>query len=241
MIKFFRKIRFDLMGKNNTSKYLKYAIGEVVLVVVGILIALSISNWNENRKLTNTMKSVYSIIQNDLLSDIDVIEKVLVSSQIRDTIFKKVIDKKITYEDYLKCNLCIRILGGYPDIKLKTKGLKLLEQNSTILNSYQNTLSININDFYSYFTTEIGVALQEVDLDYIENRSYFKNNMAWFEDYENGKMNEEFIKYALTSFDYRNRVISFYSLYYDSYLKYLREYKKEAIKLIAKINKEIKE
>ena len=50
MIKFFRKIRYDLMEKNKTGKYLKYAIGEIVLVVVGILIALQINTWNEQRK-----------------------------------------------------------------------------------------------------------------------------------------------------------------------------------------------
>ena len=38
------------MGKNKTGKYLKYAIGEIILVVIGILIALSINNWNEERK-----------------------------------------------------------------------------------------------------------------------------------------------------------------------------------------------
>jgi len=49
MIKFFRKIRYDLMEKNKTSKYLKYAIGEIVLVVIGILIALQINSWNQQR------------------------------------------------------------------------------------------------------------------------------------------------------------------------------------------------
>ena len=49
MIKFFRKIRYDLMGKNKTRKYLKYAIGEIILVVIGILIALQINNWNQQR------------------------------------------------------------------------------------------------------------------------------------------------------------------------------------------------
>ena len=53
MIKFFRKIRYNLMSENKTGKYLKYAIGEIVLVVIGILIALSINNWNENRKSSN--------------------------------------------------------------------------------------------------------------------------------------------------------------------------------------------
>ena len=50
MIKFFRKIRYNLMEQNKTGKYLEYAIGEIVLVVIGILIALSINNWNENNK-----------------------------------------------------------------------------------------------------------------------------------------------------------------------------------------------
>ncbi len=50
MIKFFRKIRQRLLTENKFSKYLLYAIGEIVLVVIGILIALSINNWNEANK-----------------------------------------------------------------------------------------------------------------------------------------------------------------------------------------------
>ncbi len=50
MIKFFRKIRQQLLSENKLSKYLIYAIGEIILVVIGILIAISINNWNEGRK-----------------------------------------------------------------------------------------------------------------------------------------------------------------------------------------------
>jgi hypothetical protein len=53
MIKFFRKIRQRLLSGNKFSKYLIYAIGEIILDVIGILIALSINNWNENRKIKN--------------------------------------------------------------------------------------------------------------------------------------------------------------------------------------------
>ena len=50
MIKFFRSIRKTLLNEGRTSKYFKYAIGEIILVVIGILIALQINNWNESRK-----------------------------------------------------------------------------------------------------------------------------------------------------------------------------------------------
>ncbi len=50
MIKFFRKIRRNLLSDGKTGKYLKYAIGEIILVVIGILIALQINNWNNTIK-----------------------------------------------------------------------------------------------------------------------------------------------------------------------------------------------
>ena len=69
MIKFFRKIRYTLMEKKQTGKYLKYAIGEIILVVIGILIALSINNWNESRKQSKSEKEFIESIKNDLKQD----------------------------------------------------------------------------------------------------------------------------------------------------------------------------
>jgi hypothetical protein len=57
MIKFFRQIRQNLIMKNNTGKYFKYAIGEIILVVIGILIALQINNWNTTRELKHRIKN----------------------------------------------------------------------------------------------------------------------------------------------------------------------------------------
>lgn len=53
MLKFFRKIRQGLLAESKFSKYMLYATGEIVLVVIGILIALQINNWNDARKLEN--------------------------------------------------------------------------------------------------------------------------------------------------------------------------------------------
>jgi len=58
MIKFFRKIRQNLLMENKTGKYLKYAIGEIILVVIGILIALYLNNLNESSK-NNQLENAY--------------------------------------------------------------------------------------------------------------------------------------------------------------------------------------
>ena len=69
MIKFFRKIRQNLLSEGKTGKYLKYAIGEIVLVVIGILIALQINNWNEKRKENSTIETYLKGIVVDLNND----------------------------------------------------------------------------------------------------------------------------------------------------------------------------
>jgi len=70
MMKFFRRIRHDLMATGKTTRYLKYAIGEIFLVVIGILIALQINNWNEGQKNQRAEKEKYSAIILDLQRDL---------------------------------------------------------------------------------------------------------------------------------------------------------------------------
>ncbi|WP_432410518.1 DUF6090 family protein [Rasiella sp. SM2506] len=69
MIKFFRRIRKNLLTENKFSKYLLYAIGEIILVVIGILIALNINNWNEERKEKVVVRNVLKDIRYDLVAD----------------------------------------------------------------------------------------------------------------------------------------------------------------------------
>ncbi|MGB5203859.1 MAG: DUF6090 family protein, partial [Eudoraea sp.] len=65
MIKFFRRIRQSLLTENKIGQYLKYAIGEILLVVIGILIALQINNWNEVKKTEVKIKNSLVALRND--------------------------------------------------------------------------------------------------------------------------------------------------------------------------------
>lgn len=69
MLKFFRKIRQNLIDKGYVKRYLLYAIGEILLVVIGILIALQINNWNANRNLNKEMESTYRKLIFDMNND----------------------------------------------------------------------------------------------------------------------------------------------------------------------------
>tara|TARA_R110001606_G_scaffold393106_2_gene562718 strand:+ start:341 stop:1087 length:747 start_codon:yes stop_codon:yes gene_type:complete len=77
MIKFFRKIRQNLLMENKTGKYFKYAIGEIVLVVIGILIALQINNWNENRQNNRFIKTNLHGVLEELKKDSTMVGRLL--------------------------------------------------------------------------------------------------------------------------------------------------------------------
>jgi len=74
MIKFFRNIRQKLLKEGKTANYFKYAIGEIVLVVIGILIALQVNNWNEKRLEQNKIKQYAKSLIEDLKSDIEMLK-----------------------------------------------------------------------------------------------------------------------------------------------------------------------
>ncbi len=102
MIKFFRYIRQRLLNENRFSKYLLYAVGEIILVVIGILIALQINNWNEDRKEKRAIENVLIEIKEDLEKDKAELERSL---------------KQLT-EDYKAQERIVRVLetkGDYND------------------------------------------------------------------------------------------------------------------------------
>ncbi len=94
MIKFFRKIRQQLLSENKFSKYLMYALGEIVLVVIGILIALQINILNEQRKNNNKEAVILKALHRDFsrnLSDFNRIKQMHINTlQKQDIVLRNV-------------------------------------------------------------------------------------------------------------------------------------------------------
>ena len=109
MIKFFRKIRQNLLMENKIGKYFKYAVGEIILVVLGILIALSINNWNQNIKKEEQEKVYYCKIKEDLQTDINNIqrglksldERIVSAKNVLINLYQNVDDKSILLERFI--------------------------------------------------------------------------------------------------------------------------------------------
>lgn len=77
MIKFFRRIRQRLLSENKFSKYLLYAIGEIALVMIGILLALQVNNWNEAQKNRVVEQQLLTSLVQEFETNLDILDKTI--------------------------------------------------------------------------------------------------------------------------------------------------------------------
>lgn len=177
MIKFFRNIRKTNLKDGKTANYLKYAIGEILLVVIGILIALQINNWNEFRKERLVESNILNEILVNLESDLKNLDlKIKESSQFLTNSVKVLehLQNKTSISDSLKYNYSA--LVGHGNFEpttiayenLKTKGVDIIQNDS---------LRQVISELYSfkYFTLvedrrTVVRRFQEIQAEMVQNK-----------------------------------------------------------------------
>lgn len=146
MSKIFRKTRQDILSKGKTKTYLKYAIGEIALVVIGILIALQINNWNTRDKQSHTELKILEAMKENLNSDvIDMEENIKIYSRTRKSTGE--ILQVLNFPGYEtdSLNLYLGRLGDYATFiettsayeNLKTIGFEIIKSDSLKKNIMQ--------------------------------------------------------------------------------------------------------
>ena len=157
MIKFFRKIRQQLLMENKTSKYFKYAIGEIILVVIGILIALQINNWNEHKKTKGFEIKILKEIRSNLLVDLVEINEDL---ELMNVVTKATLDiekhlkRQNKPTDSLYINSAIlRVTPHFSPIKTGYDLLKTQRVGVISNDSLRKTISILYDQLYPYYKT----------------------------------------------------------------------------------------
>jgi hypothetical protein len=115
MLRIFRNARQQLLQNGATARYFKYAIGEVFLVVIGILIALQINNWNENRKLQKKELTLLKEMQSNLNEDLLDLDYNIRGTKMRlraNEIVLQVLEDSLPLHDSLKTHFA-NFVGGY--------------------------------------------------------------------------------------------------------------------------------
>lgn len=183
MIKFFRKIRKNLLTENKISKYLIYAIGEIVLVVIGILIALQINNWNEGKKLRKSEIKVLEALREGFKADsldLNINAIALTFASKSGNLILDKLNSSAPYHDSLSIHFSLSlamtrlISNDGPYDVLKSKGLDLISNDSL----RQQIINMHDHNYEALRTWESGFFvsdryIQEQCLDLFNVVQYF--------------------------------------------------------------------
>ena len=242
MIKFFRKIRHRLLTENKISKYLLYAIGEIVLVVIGILIALQINNWNENKKEKN--QSIF--YHQQLINDLQIVISSLETDMNWARIVKTEINKATTILDtgtanatnlktldfaignYFRLNRQLPEITSYEE--MKSSGQLYLIYNKSLRNDIADYLRTHYNttNIYAELNTKV-------------NQSKFLDPYVKFD--ENNTLRSNLFTYDFLELSTNKIVVntlSRYAFHWEAKYSFANILKEEAEELSEKINKELK-
>ena len=187
MIKFFRKIRQSLLLEERTGKYLKYAIGEIILVVFGILIALQINNWNENKNIFATSKTHLENIKKDLVADTTTfhsgIDRFQKSLSIQANLFDRSKVDELPIDSIL--NAIKTSFHSVRIYKINNSTFSKLTNSGFIESKSFNSIFLDINNYY---TREYNTWLE-----YIEWDKESKNTIFGPESFKAGYNNVDFV------------------------------------------------
>ena len=178
MLTFFRRIRKTLLNSGSVGKYLLYAIGEILLVVIGILIALQINNWNEWKRERNVERIVLEDIRDNIIRNNQLIVSALQKfDQINQStnIVKAVIDTKSPYSDTLNVHFSQSIKHGGFLLRLNLDGYESLKNIG--FGIIQNEkLKDQILSLFEVTYTNYGIELQW-------GNSVYSGGYGWWKEY----------------------------------------------------------
>ncbi|MEO9503265.1 DUF6090 family protein [Nonlabens ulvanivorans] len=238
MIKFFRKIRKNLLSENKFSKYILYAIGEIVLVIIGILIALHINNKNEERKTENKIVSILKEVQHDLGLDIQKSDELIAYYKTKDSIINLIQTDKLTYDDYKNENrnaLRYAIMNAF-HMKIHENGYTNLTENVDNVPKKLKAVIEPLNEIYIYNKYEIDKFDTRVDLITDRVMDGLAKNKEWYYRLDQPQLEDEMIDFFLNDPYYKNDVDLYQNAGWTNLAYHVTIFRENAINAYKQIN-----
>ncbi|MEM9078252.1 MAG: DUF6090 family protein [Bacteroidota bacterium] len=202
MINFFHRIRKNLLSKNELSKYLFYALGEIILVVIGILLALQINNWNEKRKLEESIVNLFEVLQDELQQNINAANSSIEIGLELDARFRLVFESELSVNQMRDIGALIE-LGTFSQNFLDDNLAKIIENEKEIPSDYENLIP-HLKELQRRITSQKkweGIILDMV----YEHRAEYAKKLDWLYKRDSISRNKS-IEFMLTDAIFKNQL-----------------------------------
>jgi len=230
-----RKMRQSLIPGQNAKRYFLYALGEIVLIICGILVALAINNKSAQLKSERDLNITYELIANDLRADTTQFGYILRSWKQYDSLYKNIIDHKVTPTDYRTNSRYRGLLFGYPIVVMHQTGYNILLSSGTLNPS--DTLAHKVLELYSFCNRFVPEMEKNMSDNVNRNMAMLSETQSWYSDVLSGKVNEDFITYVTNDAQYRNLINNQYIYIFHNYLNLLKNLNNNMSLLLSALEK----
>ena len=167
----FKELKNKMIAENKMKSYFIYALGEIILIVIGILVAMNLGDWKDKNDTISLAKTHIKEIQNDLKKDTAVfgseIRKIDVIMKYKRMILENDSIQKMSPDDFLSV-----LTVGYHNIKINANSFNRMKESGVVSLKEYEELFKRINSYYTFYNTylenrnEWEIGLFEKDVNY---------------------------------------------------------------------------
>jgi len=240
MMTLLKRARLNYFKDKGFAKYLLYAVGEIILVVTGILIALNVNNWNNQEKLSEQSMNQLLAVQNELLENLELAKTIILESEDKDASCNMVLSDTLEYEDYSsggswKMRGLLWNVSQFNPVK---GSFEIFSSNRENHDESFDPILEKLNYLYTSHYDNIMLTNEALINSYEEERQNLQRNHEWYWKVMNspGFFDKDHIEYMLTDPFYKNKV-SYMSQMVRSMYGYSNQFKLIAEQAIRDIDK----
>ena len=178
-MKLFRGMRALSLASGNTSGYLKYALGEIVFVVVGILLAFQIDNWNTHRNSVLNAHHLYEQVQSELVLNINNCNTVLEQYRGKDTLVHDILHREVTRQDYIDHLVYGLVLLTQEEVEVSSEAFLNLVNSQDVFAKDQGDIVLELKELYGNDKRDLDKLNKIATSNTLEYHKQFKNEQTW--------------------------------------------------------------
>lgn len=216
-------------------KFIRYGIGEVFLLIVGILIALSINNWNDARKDKKKLDDILTLVQKDLEANVQEAEVLLKRYADELGQMRVVLSDTTTGDVRFQKPEIFSMNTGFSDLVLRDRGFNLLKQYTMSHDVTDDSLIMELDAFCTQMERYNKLMSDMLATDAMETLRYYRDNMKWFSLYAQGNITREIAEDIFNDQTTQNRLLHYKILIEGNYLRLLSSFAEQGQLLTSKL------
>lgn len=217
MINIFKKLRLDSISKQNVKKYFFYAIGEIFLVTIGVLLAIKANNLNEQKKTKQETNIIYERVIFDIDRNIFEAKKLIEEFKEYEYMYTIILNDSLNKSKLAEG--AAYMITGFEEYKFDDTGITQLKLIKT-----QSKKFIELSKIYENTGINLKSYKVAIEKNITDNLTFWRDNYEWFASYTMNKIEKEAQDYFINNKDYKNRVAYFYLLVYNGYIPRIQEF-----------------